>query len=76
MTADPADLWVVVPCYNEARRLDRSAFRRLLASTDAPNLLLVDDGSTDDTVAVLETIAAVDPRRCSVQRQPANTGKG
>ncbi|MGA2521786.1 MAG: glycosyltransferase, partial [Acidimicrobiales bacterium] len=47
---------VVVPCYNEARRLDERAFTDL-AATGAVRLLFVDDGSTDATAAVLARLA-------------------
>ncbi len=52
---------IVVPCYNEARRLDGGEWARLAA---APNvaLLFVDDGSTDDTRKVLEKMCEKLPR--------------
>jgi glycosyltransferase involved in cell wall biosynthesis len=48
---------VVVPCFNEARRLDGAGF---LPFAEEPRLsvLFVDDGSTDDTRAVLARIEA------------------
>jgi dolichyl-phosphate beta-glucosyltransferase len=48
---------IVVPCFNEARRLDEAGF---LAFAVEPrlSLLFVDDGSTDRTLAVLEQLAA------------------
>jgi glycosyltransferase involved in cell wall biosynthesis len=48
-----ADLWVVVPCYNEERRIT-DTLRALAAQTDGDfTLLLVDNGSTDRTCAVI-----------------------
>jgi len=53
---------VVIPCYNEAERLDRSAVGRLvtgLRALDHRNrVLLVDDGSTDGTATMLREIEA------------------
>jgi len=43
---------IVVPCYNEERRLDLERLA-LLAESNRVQLLFVDDGSTDGTAAVL-----------------------
>lgn len=64
---------VVIPCYNEALRLDPSAVLQLADLADC-NVLLVDDGSTDGTLDLLNRIAA-DDHRVSVHRMPANSGK-
>ena len=64
---------VVIPCYNEQRRLDPARLETL-AESGRVRLLFVDDGSTDDTAAVLDrlrnTSEAVD-----VLRLPRNVGK-
>lgn len=66
---------VVVPCFNEASRLDGG---RLLSLLDEPatEIVLVDDGSTDNTPDVLERIAATAPLRVHTVRLPENRGKG
>ena len=66
---------LVVPCYDEARRLDVAAFVRALDAWPALRLLFVDDGSTDDTRAVLDGLAAARPARASVLALPRNGGK-
>lgn len=48
---------IVIPCFNEARRLDRAGFFAFAAEPRL-SLLFVDDGSTDGTLAVLEQLAA------------------
>jgi dolichyl-phosphate beta-glucosyltransferase len=73
MTADGP--CVVVPCYNEAGRLDRAAFEASLADVGGPTFVFVDDGSTDDTAALLAGIAAAHPARSRVVRAPENRGK-
>lgn len=67
-------LTVVVPCYNEGSRLDESAFAALL---DGPELrvLLVNDGSTDNTAARLESLQARWPDRVEVLSLGRNGGK-
>ncbi len=47
---------VVVPCYNEERRIDEQAFVEIARSRKI-RLLFVDDGSTDTTAAVLARLA-------------------
>lgn len=65
---------VVVPCYNEASRLDLDGFAGL-ADDPLIRLVFVDDGSTDDTAGIL-TRWAVDRPDVSVLRRSPNAGKG
>ena len=51
---------IIVPCYNEAERLDVQAFRRFAEQSEGLHFLMVDDGSTDDTLGVLESLATTD----------------
>jgi glycosyltransferase involved in cell wall biosynthesis len=66
---------VVVPCYNEAARLDEAAFVALADARPGLRLLFVDDGSTDDTAARLAALAARRPERIAVLGMPRNGGK-
>jgi putative flippase GtrA len=66
---------VVIPCWNEAQRLDRTAFASYAASHPDVRLLFVNDGSTDGTLAVLQAIAASAEGRIGVLDQPENRGK-
>ncbi len=50
-----------MPCYNEARRLPADVFRRFAWAHPAIRFLMVDDGSKDDTAAVLAQLAADAP---------------
>ena len=47
---------VVIPAYNRASRLAASVNSCLEQSYDKVEVIVVDDGSTDDTVAVLEQL--------------------
>lgn len=67
--------WVVVPCYNEADRLDRVAFEEVLETPQGPVFVLVDDGSTDGTAALLDGLAADHPGRCRAIHSAGNRGK-
>jgi len=65
---------IVVPCYNEERRLQAGALLPILAEPDT-HLRLVDDGSSDATPRVLESIRREQPDRIVVSRLPRNQGK-
>ena len=69
---------VVVPCFNEAARLDRAAVAALVRALDAvedgTRVLLVDDGSTDATAALLAELAA-EHDRVEFLRLDRNRGK-
>src|SRR5206468_873148 len=69
-------LALVVPCYNEAARLDANAFVRFLVTHPGVRLVLVDDGSDDGTAAVLERIHAAAPEAVTTIRLDGNRGKG
>jgi glycosyltransferase involved in cell wall biosynthesis len=66
---------VVIPCYDEAERLDVSAFRRFAARAPDVQLLFVDDGSRDETLRVLDALRQECPDRVDVLRLPTNAGK-
>ena len=72
----PPVLALVVPCYNEAARLDAQAFLDFLATHPGVKLVLVDDGSVDGTGDVLERIRLAAPEAVIAVRHPANRGKG
>ena len=66
---------VVVPCYNEAERLDEDLVRALLDDPRA-RVLFVDDGSTDGTARVLEGLCErLGAGRASTLALTPNRGK-
>ncbi len=69
------DVCLVVPCYNEERRLPTPALLAFLDSHPHASLCLVDDGSRDGTLAVLRTLAAQRPDRVLVVAVSPNGGK-
>lgn len=66
---------IVIPCYNEAARLDVEAFARYADGVSDLRLLLVDDGSADGTAGVLEGLRERNPPVFSVLRLERNVGK-
>jgi dolichyl-phosphate beta-glucosyltransferase len=69
----PPGATLVVPCFNEERRLDEARVRAF-AERPGISLLLVDDGSTDGTRAVLERMAGSSPHIAALAL-PRNRGK-
>ena len=68
-------LALVVPCYNEAGRLDPDAFLRFASTHPQVELVMVDDGSEDGTKAVLEKMRAAAPGSVTVVQHPMRRGK-
>jgi len=67
-----AQIAVVVPAYNEGKHI-AATLRSVPAYVD--HVIVVDDGSGDDTVRRARNVAAVDPRLC-VLRHAHNAGVG
>jgi len=68
-------LTVVVPCYNEAGRLDGGRFLTFAAELPGLRFLFVDDGSTDSTKGVLDELQRRAPDSIRVLSLGANVGK-
>jgi glycosyltransferase involved in cell wall biosynthesis len=66
---------IVVPCFNEARRLDQAAFERFASEAPEVAFCFVDDGSLDATKQILEALAARLPGRAEVVVLERNSGK-
>ncbi len=66
---------IVVPCYNEAHRLDPDAFAAFVERHDSIDFTLVNDGSSDGTLGVLRALEARHPSRFTVLDLDANGGK-
>lgn len=76
--SSPLAISVVIPAYNEADTLPVHLARLLplLGQVAGPEweVVVIDDGSTDDTVRVVESLGLAP--RVRVLRAPANRGKG
>jgi glycosyltransferase involved in cell wall biosynthesis len=66
---------IVVPCYNEARRLNTRAFTRFRSIGHWVEFLFVNDGSADETLEMLRRVQAESPDTIRVRDQQPNQGK-
>lgn len=70
------ELTVVIPCYNESRRLP-PLFTLIAAERGRDwEWLFVDDGSTDNTAEKIAEFASRHAERVTLLKQPQNFGKG
>ena len=66
---------IIVPCYNEAERLDIMSFIDFVTAHDNIRLIFVDDGSKDQTLSVLAQILKAVPDRVDILMMKKNGGK-
>jgi glycosyltransferase involved in cell wall biosynthesis len=66
---------IIIPCYNEENRLDVGAFWNFNGQPHVIRFFFVDDGSTDGTLGILQSLRQRDPNRFSVLRLWPNRGK-
>jgi glycosyltransferase involved in cell wall biosynthesis len=70
-----SNVCLVIPCYNEERRLDVAAVERFLRNTPAVSMCFVNDGSADKTGDVLAALAGRWPGQVQALNLAANAGK-
>lgn len=73
MSGEPPGVTVVIPCFNYARYLPDAVGSALAQDGVAVNVVILDDASTDDSVAVAEELVAADPR-VRLEQHPVNRG--
>lgn len=66
---------VVIPCYNEENRLSRALFKDFIDKNVGYHLCFVNDGSTDNTLAVLEKLRKGNEENISIFNCKKNGGK-
>ena len=66
---------IVIPCYNEAARLDIRGLRSFARKCPLVRFLFVNDGSSDGTLAVLKRFCESAPERLDLLDLPRNVGK-
>jgi dolichyl-phosphate beta-glucosyltransferase len=70
-----ANYTIVVPCYNEADRLNADAFRDYLASHPGASIVFVNDGSRDGTLDLLKQFQAAVGNKVEIFDKKQNAGK-
>jgi dolichyl-phosphate beta-glucosyltransferase len=72
----PRELTVIVPCFNEVHRLEK-LFALIRGNLGRDwEWLLINDGSTDETHAVVEEFCGLNPEKIRLVSLPENRGKG
>ena len=69
------DLCIVIPCYNEEKRLDTERMFNFLKLKKNVLLCYVNDGSSDGTIEVLQKIKTKFPNNVEAISTPTNVGK-
>ena len=69
------DLCIIIPCYNEGKRLDTKRFLNFLSSHKNVLLCFVNDGSSDNTFEILTQIKSKFPSSIEVISIKNNVGK-
>lgn len=71
----PKTCAIVVPCFNEADRLNVDVFAEFVCDADDIELVFVDDGSSDATLQSAQTVSERAGSSVSVLRLDVNCGK-
>jgi hypothetical protein len=66
---------IVIPCFDEGARLDPEPLLSFVRRQPGVHLLFVDDGSTDDTAAVVRRMEEAAPASVALLRLGRNHGK-
>lgn len=66
---------IIIPCYNEEHRLKKEDLLQLVRSENNVTLILVNDGSTDNTLDLLEEIKQANQQSVTVISYSQNKGK-
>ncbi|MCT4665829.1 MAG: glycosyltransferase [Flavobacteriales bacterium] len=70
-----SNLYIIIPCYNEEKRLHQNEVEKLLNLIPESKIIFANDGSTDQTVSVLQSIQKIAPDRIEIYDFTQNEGK-
>jgi dolichyl-phosphate beta-glucosyltransferase len=66
---------IIIPCYNEHKRLDAATILQFLSGNPGITIIFVNDGSKDDTSAIIDSIRHQNQDQVSVVHHPKRMGK-
>jgi dolichyl-phosphate beta-glucosyltransferase len=66
---------IIIPCYNEGKRLQKKAFTDFLSTHEDTVLFFVNDGSSDNTSGILDSIRSKSGHQVRVISLEKNGGK-
>ncbi len=66
---------ILIPCFNEATRINFDEFDTFILNENNIDFLFINDGSSDNTLALLESFEKKHPLRTSVFNLSQNSGK-
>ena len=66
---------VIIPCFNEADRLDVNKFTEYLLQNTHVHFYFIDDGSTDDTNLIINGIISKFSKQVTLLKNETNKGK-
>ncbi|WP_263360180.1 glycosyltransferase [Acidicapsa ligni] len=72
---DALEACIIIPCYNEESRLPRAQFLEFVQKHPQISFLFVNDGSTDNTLSMLEKLCSSTLGGLSLLNLQANSGK-
>jgi glycosyltransferase involved in cell wall biosynthesis len=66
---------IVIPCYNESKRLKIDEFKNYLRKTKSVSFIFINDGSTDNTLEIINQIGRIAPDQVLCKSLEKNRGK-
>lgn len=69
-------LSIIIPCYNEEKRLPTDELTVFLSKNQNTGIIFVNDGSSDGTATILETLRQQNPSRIKILSHNKKKGKG
>lgn len=66
---------IIIPCFNEGKRLDPEPFNNFLKEATDIDIFFVNDGSSDNTYEILEEIKSFHPGNITLLNLGQNKGK-